>query len=242
MKAANTSGVDGVSGATVTSVAFKRAVRECLAQAGAPAGMSAPPKAEKRRSEKVSTDVLVVGAGAAGFSAAIAAAEGGASVILIEKQDIVGGSTVTSAGIVYAAMNPQDQDKMVDYYMARAEGKADRARLRFFAEHSLGTIEFLEKIGGRWMMTVPAGTAPEPRARFSKHPDGTAMIGSALTIQWKSAPWILGDDPYRRAGPVPRDRQGRPDRRREGGIQTVDYTFNAKAVILAREVSTPARR
>jgi len=234
MIAANTAGVDSVSGATVTSAVFKKAVRECLAQAGAPESMITAPKAINRQNKTYTTDVLVIGAGAAGFSAAIMAAEGGASVTLIEKQDIVGGSTVTSAGIVYAALNPQDYSKMVDYFMARAEGKADRAGLQFFTEHSIGTIQFLEKIGVQWLMVVPAGTAPEPRAHFSKHPDGTAMIGSALINPLEKRALDLGVK-------ILTGVRGQALIKDDGGkiigakaeSKTMSYTFNTKAVVLA---------
>lgn len=234
MLAANTAGVDTVSGATVTSAVFRHAVSGCLAQAGAPESMRVPGKAARRQKKVNASDVIVVGAGAAGFSAAIEAAEGGASVILIEKQDLVGGSTVVSAGIVYAALNPEDEAKMVDYYMARAEGKADRARLQFFAEHSLDTIKFLEKIGVQWLMQVPAGTAPEPRARFSKHPDGTAMIGSALTDPLERKALALGVSILTgvRATALIQDKAGAVV-----GVKAesngASHEFKAKAIVLA---------
>lgn len=234
MVAANTADVDSVSGATVTSAVFKMAVRDCLAQAGAPSSMSAAPRAARRQDKSYATDVLVIGAGAAGLSAAVSAAEGGAKVTLIEKQDIIGGSTVTSAGIVYAATDPQDYGKMVDYYMARAEGKADRARLQFFAEHSLGTISFLEGIGVKWLMTVPAGTAPEPRARFSKHDDGTAMIGSALTDPLDRRARELGVDILTgvRATSLVKSADGRIVGAKAVS-RTGDLSFKAKAVVMA---------
>jgi succinate dehydrogenase/fumarate reductase flavoprotein subunit len=62
-------------------------------------------------------DVLVVGGGGAGLAAAITAAEAGASVILLEKAPVLGGSTGRSIGSVTAAGTP-DQ---------RAAGIADSA-------------------------------------------------------------------------------------------------------------------
>ena len=180
MIANNTSGVDGVSGATVTSAVFRLAVGEALKAAGAPEGMRASPEPAERAEQTFETDVLVMGSGTAGLSAAIAAAEGGASVVVIEKQDIVGGSAVTSAGIVYAPVDEADRDEMVAYYMDRANGNADEAQLRFFADHALDTISWLESLGVQWLMTVPAGTAPQPRARFSMTADGVGMTGAAL--------------------------------------------------------------
>ncbi len=73
MIAENTSGVDAVSGATVTSAVFRVAVNDCLAQAGAPEGMLAKPQEPAVEASTLETGVLVIGAGAAGLSAAIAA-------------------------------------------------------------------------------------------------------------------------------------------------------------------------
>lgn len=181
MVAANTSGVDSVSGATVTSAVFRAAVNDCLKQANAPAEMTAAPAAMEKVDVTVETDVLVIGGGVAGLSAAIAAKEAGTEVMLIEKQDIMGGSSVTSAGIVYAPLDETDKETMVDYYMERAEGNANRELLTFFADNALDTISWLESLGVQWMMQVPAGTAPQPRARFSMTAEGVGMTGAALT-------------------------------------------------------------
>ena len=176
----NTSGVDNVSGATVTSAYFRMAVNEALKQANAPDSMKAKVEAPEKADETAECGVLVIGSGTVGLSAAIAAAEAGADVLVIEKQDIPGGSAVTSAGIVYAPMDENDRDAMVSYYMERAEGNADEELLRFFADNALDTIAWLESLGVQWMMTVPAGTAPEPRARFSMTAEGVGMTGAAL--------------------------------------------------------------
>ena len=176
----NTSGVDSVSGATVTSAYFRMAVNAALKQANAPETMTAKVEAPEKSSEAMECDVLVMGSGTAGLSAAIAAAEAGANVLVIEKQDIPGGSAVTSAGIVYAPVDEDDKAAMVQYYMDRAEGNANEALLTFYADNALDTIAWLESLGVQWLMTVPAGTAPEPRARFSMTAEGVGMTGAAL--------------------------------------------------------------
>jgi 3-oxosteroid 1-dehydrogenase len=51
------------------------------------------------------TDVVVVGTGAAGLTAAIRAADAGARVIVLEKMAMVGGSTSVSAGVVWVPLN-----------------------------------------------------------------------------------------------------------------------------------------
>ena len=228
MKEYNTAGVDAVTGATMSSAALRVAVTDCLRQAGAPESMFKAPEIKKEAEKTIDTDVLVIGAGAAGLSASITAAQGGAKVTLIEKQDIIGGTTVLSAGIVYAALDEADMPKMVDYYMERANGNASREMLTYFAEHSLETIAFLEDAGVQWMMTAPAGTAPEPRARFSVGFTGYT-ITSALEKKAKDLgvtimTGVKGTELITRDGAV----VGAKATSAAG-----DYVFNAGAVVLA---------
>ena len=229
----NTSGVDTISGATVTSIFFRNAVVDCLTQAGAPAEMMEAPAALDATDETIVTDVLVIGAGAAGYSAAITAAQDGAQVLLIEKQDIVGGSTVVSAGIVYAALDEADEATMVDYYMERAQGHADREMLTTFAENSLDTIAFLEDAGVQWLMAVPAGSAPQPRARFSMHAEGPAMIGSALIVPLDEKARSLGVDVRTGVKATALLTQDDAVIGASAQSKSVNYTIEANAVILA---------
>jgi fumarate reductase flavoprotein subunit len=180
--AAQTSGVDGISGATITSAGFKAAVTSALTQAGAGASSAytKEPRAPSRTKEVQMVDVLVIGGGAAGFSAAIEAkaANQAASVTLIEKRDFTGGSTITSAGIVYAALNAGDVSAMKDYYMHRAQGYADEALLRYFAEHSRENLDFLG--AENFIPLGPAGTANEPRANMIMNPEAGLIQGAGM--------------------------------------------------------------
>src|ERR1019366_10660916 len=56
-------------------------------------------------------DVVVIGSGAAGLSAAIEAAEAGAKVAVIEKLAMVGGSTLLSGGYVYGTGSSIQKEK-----------------------------------------------------------------------------------------------------------------------------------
>ncbi len=230
----NTSGVDSVSGATVTSAYFRMAVNEALKQANAPEAMTAKVAAPEKTSEALECDVLVMGSGTAGLSAAIAAAEAGANVLVIEKQDIPGGSAVTSAGIVYAPVDESDKAAMVQYYMDRAEGNANEELLTFYADNALDTIAWLESLGVQWLMTVPAGTAPEPGARFSMTAGGVGMTGAALVNPMLEKLNALGVEVLcgvRGTELLVGDDGAITGAKAEG--KTADYEITAKSVILA---------
>ncbi len=235
MLAANTSGVDSVSGATVTSAMFKRAVAAALDEAGAPDEMKASVEAGEKTSETLTCDVLVMGSGTAGLTSAILAAQNGADVIIIEKQDIPGGSAITSAGIVYAPVDEADIPTMVSYYMERANGNANEELLQFYADNALDTIAWLEnEMGVQWMMTVPAGTAPEPRARFAMTAEGVGMTGAALAnpmlakVEEMGIPLMTGV----KGTELVTDESGAIVGAKAES-KTADYEITAKAVILA---------
>lgn len=92
--------VDSVAGATVTSVALKRAIADAVTQAGGNPDLL-DKKAEDKKEETVEleTDVVVVGGGSAGASAALSAEQAGLSVILLEKNAMIGGHTALSGGL-----------------------------------------------------------------------------------------------------------------------------------------------
>ncbi|MGI5171999.1 flavocytochrome c [Treponema sp. OMZ 840] len=101
---------DTVSGATVTSAALKAAVQQCITDAGGDISAfnkPVPPKGTKKDTVTVEkADIIVVGSGGAGLSAAVTAAEGGASVIVIEKMPVIGGNTIRCA----SAFNTADPE------------------------------------------------------------------------------------------------------------------------------------
>ncbi len=229
MIANNTGLVDSVSGATLTSAAFRNAVTDALKSASAPAAMLSAPAAKEKTEETVSTQVVVIGAGAAGYAAAISAREAGADVILLEKQGVVGGSTVLSAGIVYAALSEEDIPTMVDYYMTRAEGKADKDQLTYFAENSMKTIAWLNEAGVQWMFAAPTGTAPEARGNFAMN-----ITGQSLVLPLAEKAEKLGVKLYlnTKATELVMDESGAVKGVKAEG-KTANYTFEANSVVIA---------
>ncbi|MDO4741730.1 MAG: FAD-dependent oxidoreductase, partial [Eubacteriales bacterium] len=134
-------GVDAVAGATNSSVAIIEAVADCVTQAGGDA--EALRAVEVVKEEKVvlqdcETDVLVIGAGGAGFAAAVSAAQNGAKVILVEKLGSVGGNTLRCGG-AFNTCNPEGQKDIqmtdalkvaVEEVLAKADVSEAHAQLK----------------------------------------------------------------------------------------------------------------
>lgn len=95
--------MDAVTGATFTSNAIFRAMNEALTAAGA--DISAfPVVKESENTEKtyetMDVDIAIVGAGGAGMTAAINAAQAGKNVVLLEKMPYVGGNTTKATRVI----------------------------------------------------------------------------------------------------------------------------------------------
>ena len=105
--------VDGVTGATLTSEAIKNAIREALVSAGFDtAPFEKAPAVELTREEDQSydVDVVVIGAGGAGMTAAIEAADAGKNVLVLESMPMVGGNSIRSTGGLNAAETDYQED------------------------------------------------------------------------------------------------------------------------------------
>ena len=148
MIAANQVDVDGVTGATLSSNGIKAAVTAALAAADiTPDQLTAKEVAEvvSDRESAYTADVIVIGAGGAGLSAAITAAENGASVILVEKMSNVGGNTLISGGEMAAPGSwMQEKEGIADdvetFYndvLKGGDNEGDPALIRVLAENAL---------------------------------------------------------------------------------------------------------
>lgn len=106
---------DNVAGATLSSFAIKRAVEKCIKEAGLDVKKfrTPAPKVEQFTDTKTETaDVVIIGAGGAGLSAAVTAAEQGKKVIVVEKNGYAGGNTSVSGGCFNVANVHQENQKM----------------------------------------------------------------------------------------------------------------------------------
>ena len=119
MIAAQSAEVDVVSGATMTSNAIIKAVKDALKKAGADKSFfekKAQKQMEKAMPLETKADVIIVGAGGAGMVAAATAVERGAKVIVLEKMAMLGGNTARSEGNM-SAMDPEPE-KLLDMTQA----------------------------------------------------------------------------------------------------------------------------
>ena len=143
--AANTFEVDGVAGATLTSTAIRNAIKTALEEAGfdpAAYGAATEPAAEAEETAAPAedrvydVDVVVVGAGGAGMTAAITAADAGKTVLVLESQAMVGGNSVRSTGGMNAGptewrnANEFGESAGVESTLAKVANYPDNARIQ----------------------------------------------------------------------------------------------------------------
>lgn len=178
--------VEAVAGATFTSNAIMEGVKQALKDAGLnPEDYMGEVKVEKEEDIVKDVDVVVVGAGGAGLSAAIEAAKGGASVLVVEKMPNIGGNTVISGG-GYNAVDPERQGAMgiedsVDLFyeqtMKGGDNEGDPDLVRVLVEKAYDGVTFLEEYGMVWqdeISTAPGGLYQR------RHMPGNGSLGTPM--------------------------------------------------------------
>ena len=102
--------VDAVTGATITSEAIMEAVKQAITAAGGdPENFTPSETAKSTEVKDLKADVVVVGAGATGVSAALTAQQAGADVILLEKAATPGGVSIIAGGPM--GIDSKEQEK-----------------------------------------------------------------------------------------------------------------------------------
>ncbi len=163
----NTICVPNVSGCSVTSMALKRAVGEGLIAAGAEKEKIDMLITESEVLEKIVVgmrkkklkpeyDVIIVGSGGAGLSAAISAKENGASVLVLEKRNTFGGNTLVSMGGVNIPCNTAQIDTgVIDskelYYndiIKGGDNESLKEQVEILVENALDTYNWIKDTVG----------------------------------------------------------------------------------------------
>ncbi|WP_332685510.1 FAD-dependent oxidoreductase [Bosea sp. (in: a-proteobacteria)] len=132
-------------------------------------------------------DVVVIGCGAAGLSAAIEAADRGAQVIVIESEASPAGSTRLSAG--YAAfcetdLAPGPREELYQDLLEAHHGDHDEALVRLYVDHAAATYRRLLELGVRFAGTFQFAHMHRPWAHEVAGPGvhGGAELGRLLEI------------------------------------------------------------
>ena len=191
MVEANSILVDGVAGATVTSNAIKDAVREALTSAGLDASafeIEQEQSSEPVEKEEVTLDcdVVIVGAGGAGLTAAVRAKQEGADVLVLEKMAMVGGNSLKASGGMncagtkfQAALGITDSgvEEFIEDTMNGGHLLNDLALVTTMAENSAEAVEWLESIGAPLPKVAATGGTTH---KYLHSPEDGSPVGSYL--------------------------------------------------------------
>lgn len=186
--------VDVISSATVSSNAYLLGIEKAIKNAGGNPNAFANRKVPKPISNRkeLTTDIIAIGAGLAGFSAAIEAAEEGANVMLLEAGQTYSSSTTRAQGFVMGANTDEQKrrgisDSASNFYddlikVYGDEPNIEPKLLRKLADESADFIKFLEKQGLEWNNVVNI-SPKEPRLTKRAHTIkgmGTTMINTLV--------------------------------------------------------------
>ena len=153
--------VEAVAGATMTSDAILAAVADCVTQAGGDleALQSAEAVTEgtvEKGEQTIDADLVIVGGGGAGMTAAIRAGELGLNTVLVEKMGFMGGAISISGGnqVVMGSKMQQDLgvtddsvESMVEDFKANGAGLNVDELITLYAENVGETSDWLQEVG-----------------------------------------------------------------------------------------------
>jgi fumarate reductase flavoprotein subunit len=207
---------------------------------GGAADKKAPASASKPAKKKAETcDVVVIGAGAAGMTAAITAHDAGAKVIVLEKQPITGGNSMLAAGGMNAAETVfQNEKKIKDsvdlmYEDTMSGGKKinDPELVKILAKNSASSVEWLTSIGAD---ISDVGRMAGASANRTHRPRGGAAVGAHIVnvLRKNAADRKIDVRVNSKVVKIIEDKSGKVTGVVVEGKHSGNYTITAKAVVL----------
>ena len=235
-------GVNGVSGASITSKAILAAVAACVKQAGG--NVEALSKVQKTQTaapaQTLNADIAIVGAGAAGQTAAIRASELGKKVVLLEKMPFAGGAAAVNGGTVVIQGSKIQKDAgvkddspaiMTEDYIKNGHNLNDRRMLALYVNNVGPMVDWATTYAGMKLNTKAGFTneAEHSKPRVMRWIDGaqgaTRYFKAAVA---KSGTKLLLGTPAKEL--IVKD--GKVVGVKAQGSDGTFYTINAPAVIL----------
>ena len=194
----NSLAVDTASGATLTSNGILEAVEAALTAAGLDAAAyktaAAPAEEAAKETAEETVDVLVIGAGIAGFAAALSAKENGANVVIIDKMAFPGGTTNLAGGILVCVnsdlykdcrLESDSLEAVTEYWKAHMSvsgldsGYPDYDRLQRVLADTGATVD--------WLVANDIEFSAEPYAASVTYPMALANGGGSGLINMLAA-------------------------------------------------------
>ncbi|MBR4162767.1 MAG: flavocytochrome c [Solobacterium sp.] len=194
--AAQSTQIDGVSGATFTSNGFFTAVNEALESAGVDPASLEPIKTETAIEDIEKTvDVVVAGAGGAGMTAAITAAQNGKSVIILEKASVPGGNSSYATGGMNAANTHYQAEQNIEdsaelFFEDTMEGGHQINNpdlVHTLADNSSAAIDWLDSIGAPLSDVGQAGGASAARQHRPVNDEGKVIAVGTFLVEHLSS-------------------------------------------------------
>ncbi len=243
MIASNSTQVDTISNATLSSQALIDGVNNALVSGGMDPTTFTPTVSEETGDVTKDVEVVVVGAGGAGMTAAITLAQQGVDVVIVEKGSIVGGNTSRATGGMNAAETQYQEEAgiedsvqlYIDDTMAGGYDINNIDLVTTMAENSNEALVWLESIDAYLPEPGRAGGASVNRAHAPVDEEGKKKpVGSYLVQQYSAELDELGIE-------VIYDTQVtevllNEDGSAAGVVGTADHgtvTINADAVVVA---------
>ncbi len=241
--AANSIAVDGIAGATVTSNAIKDAIKQALADAGIDAApFEVAPEAAaaaEKTAETLDCDVVIVGAGGAGLTAAVRATQAGAKVLVLEKMPFVGGNSLKASGGMncadtkfQAALDITDSGvpQFIEDTMNGGHGINDLALVTTMAENSAEAVDWLESIGAPLPKVAATGGTVH---KYLHSPEDGSPVGEYLVAKLDEEAKKNGIEVMLNTTATGILMDGGAAVGVKANDAAHEYTINAKAVVLA---------